>query len=88
VSRTGGIVGLGQKWFDEVLVGAHIRSWRASSLRNRVGPLVSRLIGGDVGGLVNRVGARAARDFVVSVAHKEACDDNADDSTEHEAANT
>lgn len=88
MSWTGGIGGgVGQERFDKVLVSAHIWSWRARSVRNSVGPLVSRLIG-DVGGLVNRIGARAAPDLVVSIAHKEACDDDAGDCTKHEGANT
>jgi hypothetical protein len=87
VSWTGGIGGVVQEWFDKVLVGAHIRSWRAGSVRNSVGPLVSRLIG-YVGGLVNRIGARAAPDLVVSIAHKEACDEDASECTKHEGANT
>lgn len=87
MSWTGGIGGLGQEWFDQVLISANIRSWCSGSVRNSVGPLVSRLIG-DVGGLINRIGARTAPDLVVSIAHKEACNDDAGHCTKHEAANT
>lgn len=86
MSWAGGTGGLGQEWFNKVLVGTNIRSWCASGVRNRLCPLESRLIG-DVGGMVNRIGARAAPDFVISIAHKVACDDDADDCTEHEATN-
>ena len=73
--------------FDEVLVSTHIRSRCGTSVRNRLVRLESRLIG-DVGGVVDRIRARAAPDFAVSMAHKEACGDNTDDCTEHDTANT
>jgi len=56
-------------------------------VRNSLVPLESRLIG-DIGGVVNGISARAAPDFAVLMAHKEACDDDTNDCTEHEAANT
>lgn len=87
MSRTGGTRGLGHEWFDKVLVGTHIRSWCATNLRNILVPLESRLVG-DIDRVVNRIGARAAPDFAVSMAHEEACDNDTDDCTEHETANS
>jgi len=83
----GGIGGLGHERFNKVLVGTDIRSWCGSSMRNSLVPLESGLIG-DIGGVVNGVAARAAPDFAVSMAGKEACDNNTDDCTEQETAKT
>ena len=82
---TGGTRGLGQEWFDKVLAGTHIRSW-CGTLRSALVPLDSNLI--DVGGVLDRISARTAPDFVVSMARKEACDDDPDDCTKYKTTNT
>ena len=82
-----GIGGLGHEWFNKVLISTDIRSRCGTSMRKSLAPLKSRLIG-DVGGVVNGVAARAAPDFAVSMAHKEACDNNTDDCTEQETTDT
>ena len=83
---TGGIGGIWQERFDEILIGAQIRSWYARRGRSSFIPLESHL-SGDVGGVLNGVSARAAPDFVVSMSDKETCDDDPDDRAEHETTN-
>jgi len=83
----GSIGGLGHERFNEVLVSTDIRPWCGTSMRSTLVPLESGLIG-DVGSVVNGVAARAAPDFAVSMAHKEACDNNTDDCTEQETTKT
>ena len=86
LSWTGGIGGIWQERFDKILIGTQIRSWYARAGRDSFAPLESHLIG-DVGGVLNGVGARTTPDFVVSVSDKEACDDDPDDCAEHETTN-
>lgn len=81
----GGIGPVGHEWFNQVLIViTHIRSC-ATGVWGAVGCLESRLV--DVGGMVNRIGARVAPDFAVSIACEEACNDDAGDHTEHNTAN-
>ena len=56
-------------------------------MRKRLIPFEPYLVG-DVGGLIDRISARAAPDFAVSIAHEEACDDDPDDCTEYDTADT
>jgi len=86
LSRTGGIGGIWQERFDEILIGTQIRSRCARTGRNTFVPLESYL-SGDVGGVLNGVGARTTPDLVVSVSDEEACDEDPDDCAEHETAN-
>ena len=86
-SGIGSIGGLGHERFNKVLVSTDIRSRCGTGMRSSLVPLESGLIG-DVGGVVNGVAARAAPDFAVSMAHKEACDNNTDYCTEQETAKT
>jgi len=72
-----------QEGFDQVL--SAIRSGRASGGRILV-PLESLI--GDEGSLVNRVGTRAAPDFVVLVTSEAACNDYSDNCAKNETANT
>lgn len=88
-SWTGGIgrIGrVGHERLNKILVSTHIRPWCGTSVRTSLVPLESRLIG-DVGGVVNRITARAPPNFAVSMAHKEACNDNTDYCTEHNTTN-
>ena len=82
----GGTGRLGHEWFNKVLVSTHIGYVRVRSLRPALVPLEPVLIR-DVGCLVNRIRARVAPDFRVSIADKEACDGDANDRTEHKTAN-
>ena len=81
---TGWLRAFRQEWFDQVL--SAIRSDRGSGRRTLV-PLES-LIGGNEGGLINRIGARAAPDFVVLVTSEAACNDYSDNCAKNETANT
>lgn len=88
MSRTGGMAGLRQERFDKILVGAQIGSWHAlRDVRNSLVPLESHL-GGDVGGVLNGVGARAAPDFVVSMAREATRDNDSKDCAQHETTDT
>lgn len=78
--------GLGHEWFNKVLVSAHVGYVCAPSLRSALAPLEPVLIR-DVGCLVDRIRARVAPDFGVSIADKEACDGETNDCTEHKTAN-
>lgn len=81
-SWTGGLRTFWQEGFDQVL-GA-IRSGRGGS---RVFVPLESLIGNE-GGLVNRIGARAAPDFVVLATSEAACNDYPDNCTKNETTNT
>jgi hypothetical protein len=60
---------LGQEWFDKVLVVTDTGSRHGGTVRSILGPLESAL-SVDIGGMINRVRARVAPDFVVSSAGK------------------
>lgn len=84
VRWTGGTMrAIRQEGFDQVL--SAIRSGRASGGRILV-PLES--LTGDEGRLINRVGARAASDFVVLVTSEATCNDYPDNCAKDETANT
>lgn len=81
LSWTGGMY----ERFDEILA-AHIGSSCTGGVGNTLVPLEALLIT-DVGGMVNRIGARVTPDFIVSTADTEACDDGAEDGAKHKATN-